>query len=209
MIGQLPHPDSAAARLQFEPVAHRYTLDGRVLPSVSTIIRPLSPGLDRIPRDVLAHAAQRGTWLHEAIALDLDGDLDEWTVPEVIAPEFAAWRQWREKAEADGWRWLAWERRVCSAALGFAGTLDLAAITPDGEPALLDHKRTAELPRSVPVQLTGYALALQDEPGAPKAEQWRRFCLHLQPGARARLVPLDVDRAVFLSALTCHHWSNV
>lgn len=210
MLIQRPARGTPAARMIFEPSGHTYTLDGRELASVSTVIRPLSPELDQIPRWRLDAAAKLGTWLHESIALDLDGDLDRESVPEEIEPEFAAWESWRKDRERDGWRWLAWERRVCAPELGIAGTLDLLGLDPGGRYAVIDHKRTYVLPtRSVGPQTAGYALCLSTEPGAPSASAFTRYCLHLRDGA-ARFVALNSpnDERAFLACVTVHHWSK-
>lgn len=73
------------ARFEFDPVAHRYTLDGRVLPSVTQILRGLDD-FSHVPARVLERARDRGTRVHSACNLDVLGTLDEATVDDEVAP---------------------------------------------------------------------------------------------------------------------------
>ena len=77
--------NKTAEHLLFDEEAHRYELDGRYIPNVTSIIKPLST-LDRVPAEVLARAAERGKAVHKACELHLLGDLDETTLDDEIAP---------------------------------------------------------------------------------------------------------------------------
>ena len=76
---------ATAPQLVFEPGAHKYTLDGVALPSVTTVLKGV--GLidySMIPQDVLLKASRRGTAVHQALEYFDREELDEMSV----APEF-------------------------------------------------------------------------------------------------------------------------
>lgn len=67
--------------LIFEPVEHRYTVDGRRVISVTQVLANAGLlDLSRIPREILDRAAERGKRVHEAAQLLLRGRLDWSTV---------------------------------------------------------------------------------------------------------------------------------
>ena len=67
------------AQFEFDPAAHRYTLGGIVLPSVTQILRGLDD-FSNVPARVLEKARDRGNRVHAACNLDVLGTLDENTV---------------------------------------------------------------------------------------------------------------------------------
>ena len=108
--------------LEFNEERHEYRLDGKIVPSVTQILRPLMD-FSGIPPDVLEHKRQIGTAVHKAIELDLLGELDETSVAPALAPYFGAWRDFKsEFGVKDG---TTTEYRVCSKIHGYAGTVDL------------------------------------------------------------------------------------
>ena len=53
--------------LRFEDKRHIYTLGGQILPSVTTVMKPLDEALYRgIDESVMQMAAERGTAIHNA-----------------------------------------------------------------------------------------------------------------------------------------------
>ena len=68
---------STSGELQFDAAAHRYTLNGVILPSVTQIISAV--GLyeyDYVSAETLAVAAERGRYVHEMIEMYEEGTLD-------------------------------------------------------------------------------------------------------------------------------------
>ena len=54
--------------LNFEEKRHIYTINGQILPSVTTVMRPLDNEVYRgIDEDVMRMAADRGTAIHNAV----------------------------------------------------------------------------------------------------------------------------------------------
>ncbi len=194
--------------IHFEAASHTYTLGGLRLPSVTEVLRPLIDAEYRgVAKDVMERAATLGKAVHKLIELDLLNELDEDGLSDALRPYLAQWRAFRTLS---GFEPILSEQIVYSARYGYAGTLDLFGRL-NGRLALIDAKRTAQVPRTAGPQTAGYQLALcESSPSAPwLAEPIDRYALHLTPD-RWRLVPFKdaADQRVFLSALTLHQWSK-
>lgn len=105
-------------RLEFDADRHRYSLDGRELVSVTTALR-LAGMVDTSRWNEYARA--RGDYLHRAIHLYAQRDLDEASIDPALAPYFDAFRQF---VADTGVTFERVEQRVCDPILGYAGTLD-------------------------------------------------------------------------------------
>ena len=147
--------------LVFDPIAHRYTLDGAELPSVTHICRFLSYD-DKSDRPWLAEAAaRRGTAVHEACTLLDYGEEPEET-PE-IAGYLTAYRRFLKDYRPE-WTWM--EHPMGSLSLGYAGTLDRCGTLYDGRLCILDIKTGNPRAAALRAQLTAYA-ALARAEGLP------------------------------------------
>ena len=132
--------------LEFDERLHRYTLDGRILPSVSQIINAILP-----MRPVDDYYLTRGTATHRACELYDRGTLDPASVDPEIAPRLEAWKKFR----ADfGGEIVANEMRLASRS-GFAGTLD-RVIGSRSKPVIIDIKSSC-YPQAI-LQLGGYSI---------------------------------------------------
>ena len=196
--------------LAFDEATHTYRIGGRVVPSVTQVIREvLAPDeYAGIPLHVLDHAAKRGRAVDRMIELDLAGEL----APESLHPELLPyWRAWQAFPDRAAWQddpeWRS-QGLVFSSARGYAGTYDL--YLPSCE-ALVDIKATAQVPRTVGVQTAAYAgaMALDDLDKLHTGVVLKRYCLHVTP-AGCRLIPLtdNSDSADFLAALRVYHWRH-
>jgi hypothetical protein len=183
-----------AARLKYDPVQHRYSVDGVVVPSVTQVLAPLSD-YRRVRPDVLDAARHLGTAVHTACDLDDRGTLDERSVQPVLRGFLAGWRLFCAEHHAV---WSAIEQCVYHPALGYAGRLDRLG-TVDGVPTVVDLKTSARLSPAVGPQLAAYAKALP-EPGPGI----RRLAVQLRPDGRytQREYADPMDWAVFASLLT-------
>jgi hypothetical protein len=192
--------------LAFDRAAHHYSISGAPLPSVSRILKPVSPYTDSpIPRHILEAKAEIGTAAHRAIELDIAGVLDIASLHPVIAPYFQAWRRFCDEAH---YLAAASEMRVWHPALRYAGTLDSLGWL-DGRPALVDFKCTANVSPTVGPQTAAYQEATTATPTLPDeirelARDARRWCLQLCPDGTYRMIPLDDpnDLRTFLALLT-------
>lgn len=187
-----------AAVLAFDPVAHRYRVGDRDLISVTQVLA--EAGLIDT-RWFTEEAAARGTYVHAAIQLHHEGDLDADTLDPVLQPYFAAYLQFLEDT---GFELDACEERLFDEALGYAGTLDLRGRIRRRSlrfPGIdIIDVKTGSVPTSVGYQTAGYTRMLPRELGALR---WR-WALNLRPDATYSLIPLEKrsDEAVFLAALT-------
>lgn len=176
----------------FDPVAHRYYLNGAEIPGVTRILgvsglRPLYDGFHT--------AQQRGLHVHDACErLDLE-DLD-W---DSICP---AWRGYVEAyarfKEEHGFVPEYVEYQTYHAEFRFAGTVDRRGRL-HGEPIILDLKTGAE-EHWHRWQTAGYAIL----------GRWltdRRAAVYLKPEGTYTLLYHDdpADLKVFLAALTITH----
>lgn len=184
-------------QLVFDAATHRYLLDGVELPSVTRVLA--SVGLidySHIPPETRRMALERGRAVHEAIALDLEGDLDEESVADImgyIEASRAARRELGLDRAID-----AWELRRHHPTFGYAGTIDLVA----GD-RIVDWKANAA-EYWVRFQLAAYAALLSDRPRGLE-----RVCVELHEDAtfavfRAPGLEWDEDFQTFLAALRVH-----
>jgi hypothetical protein len=196
-------------KLQFDEAAHRYTFDGRPVPSVTQILKPLSMaeyrGVDRATLDL---AAWRGRAVHKMIELDLRDDLDVDALSDELQPYYTAWKNFQSLS---GFTCHASEAQVYSVRHRYAGTLDLYGEL-NGKLVLVDCKRTAAVPRTAGPQTAAYLHAYAEHIAHddPRHPVWTadRYALHLRADGSWRLVPFKdpADLRVFLSCLTIHQW---
>ena len=145
-----------SGELQFNEERHEYSIGGRVLPNVTSILERVGiVDYSFIPPATRDMALERGSAVHAAIALDLEGDLDEASVEPIMGYVEAARAARRdlgvEKPEA-------FEKRGYHPQYLYAGTLDL--VTPE---ILLDWK-TNGAEWWVRLQIAAYE-AMQPNPG--------------------------------------------
>lgn len=204
-----------AGTVQFDADSHTYTLNGEVLDSVTSILKPLSELAYRnVSALVLERAAQLGTAVHAVIELDIKGTLDEDSLDDVLRPYLASWRQFRAQS---GFTPILSEAIVHSLRYRYAGKLDLFG-TMNGEATLIDAKRVVKVMRVTGPQLAGYETALREclpnvvaaAVSGPGAGRIHRSALQLTTDGKWQLVPFrdPADQRVFLSALTLKHWSK-
>lgn len=142
--------------LTFDDPTHTYRLNGIVIPSVTTVMEPLSAEKYKgISESTLDNAANKGTEVHNAIENWIKFGIED------ISSEF--------KGYLDGF--LEWwklrkpivigsEIRAYHKVLMYGGTLDLLCII-DGKLTLVDFKSTSVLSDMLcGVQLEGYSQAL-------------------------------------------------
>lgn len=190
--------------LHFDEAQHRYTLGGRMLPGVTTVLRPITEHEYRtVDRETMERAAQLGRAVHKLIELDIAGTLDEDHLDDSLRSYLVHWRKFRAQS---GFEPILSEMHVHSVRYGYAGTLDLCGRL-DGRMALVDAKRTASLPRIAGPQTAGYEIALTERRPDLAAQPIDRYALRITPDY-CRLDPLKDpnDRRVFLAALTLHNY---
>lgn len=119
--------------LTFDPELHRYTVDGRELPSVTQVLEDVGiVDYSRIPRDTREAAMARGTRVHIATAFDDEftfgfnpAPLDESTVSDEDMGYVEAWRRFRAEKR---FRADLIEHRSYHPQYWYAGTLDRTGV---------------------------------------------------------------------------------
>ena len=145
--------------LTFEEKNHVYRLNGVEVPSVTTLMKPLSDKVyGAVDASVLSNAAERGTSIHDSCENYALYGIED------VEPEyegyFAAFRSWYEKERPVV---LATERKVYHRMLGYAGMSDLLC-SINGQIVLVDYKTTAQVNSMLHmVQLEAYARAWESQ----------------------------------------------
>ena len=176
---------------------HRYIDDdtGQEYPSVTKVIQ--SAGLmGWMPQG--EYYLERGSFVHEATALDDQGLLDESTVDPVVAPYLEAWRRYRAES---GFVPELIERSFLHPTYRYCGTIDR-----DG----LDIKTGAPCKWHILQAAAYYALMRGNSiPRVSSITRWVSVYLKPDGTYNTHIYPLaDLVRefVTFTSALNIHNW---
>ena len=166
--------------LEFNEQRHIYKVGIEQLPSVTTIMKPLSNALyDTVDEEVLNLAARRGTAVHNSIENYLKYGIED------IVPEFSGYfmgfLKWFTKEKPEP---LGMETRIYHKFLRYAGTADLPCII-GGKKVLIDYKTSSTVNKMLTgVQLEAYSKAY-DSHGFQFDE---KHILHLQKNGTYQVV---------------------
>lgn len=184
----------------FDETRHIYTLDGRVLPSVTGILE--AAGLidySFIPPATRNMALARGSAVHLATAIDDEGDLDFEALDPALVPYVEGWRKFRRDT---GFTPDQIEHRGFHRTHLYAGTKDRRGTFPDKSSKYdLDIKCGKAQPW-VWIQLAAYQ-AMEADPRTKLP-----FCVELPGDGTWREYPRPADWSFglyfnyFLSCLT-------
>lgn len=188
--------------VKFDQAAHRYSVGGRHIPSVTQVLAPYMD-FSRIPEGVLQRAADFGTAVHKMTELDDLCQLDEDSLDDALRPYLDGWRLFRS---VTGFVPVAVEERLYCKVHGFevAGTLDRAGYMA-GQLAIVDVKSGAAVYPHTALQTAAYAEAYRATTGdRPR----KRFAVRLDDRGQFELVEFKdrSDWSVFLSMLSVHNW---
>jgi len=158
--------------LVFDDEPHIYRLDGFEIPSVTTIMEPLSNAKYKgISDATLNNAAEKGTAVHNAIENYIKFGIDD--VPPEHRGYFEAFLDWWNAEHPEV---ISSEVKIYHKILRYGGTIDLLVII-EGKLVLVDIKTTAALMDSTcGVQLEAYSQALKSH----GIEIERKCILHLK-----------------------------
>ena len=150
-----------------------HTHGGKIIPSVSNIVEPLSMDYSKAHPGKLERKRDLGNAFHECIQLFLDDDLDEDSIDEdLIIPM----RQFKEFWTDDEFKGLpapimvSIEQPACNEKLKYCGKSDLVT-----EDAIYDWKLRKYDPVCDPLRMAGYAGLISDFP--PKRKVVVEFSL--------------------------------
>lgn len=140
------------AKIEFDPVAHAYRLNGRPVPSVTQVISDIvGTGYNFISREDREWYLQRGTVVHHCAKLIADGTPFE--ADPRIAGRLDAIRRWY----ADHKPFIISTEVIAgNVPFQFAGTADLLCKIGTRN-AIVDWKGSIDLPR-LALQLGGYSI---------------------------------------------------
>jgi hypothetical protein len=196
--------------LQFDPIAHKYSLNGKVLPSVTQITGSLVD-YSMVPSQILERKKQIGVATHLACEYhDKDG-VDEGSIQETIYGFFSAYKRFGEE---NPYEVLLNEGQFASERYGFAGTPDRVLRMLEsrknswaaGDVINWDLKTVAQLHPATALQTAGYKLLLPDL-GVPRS-QIKRGAIQLKPDGsyHLELYSKASDEPTFLACLIRHNW---
>jgi hypothetical protein len=187
----------------FEPEGHTYTIDGRVVPSVTQLLHEAGLVNTRYYRE---EHRKRGTEVHLACQLFDEGTLEE-------NPDARYWpylQGWKAYLNFSRFQVEQIELQMYSERGGFAGTLDRLGRFPDSDiPVIIDLK-SGMVPKATKLQTAGYA-TLARELGLGKT--FRRLAVQLFPNGRCRphefpLTQLKQDSDRFLQLVQFNQWRS-
>ena len=139
-----------------------HTLDGKVIPSVSNVVAPLSMDYSKAHPGKLARKKDLGIAFHECIRLFLNNDLDGESIDEELVIPMRQFEEWWENDEFKGLTppiIIAIEQPFCNEKLRYCGKPDL--VTMD---AIYDWKLRKYDPVCDPLRMAGYAGLVSDFP---------------------------------------------
>jgi hypothetical protein len=166
--------------LKFDEASHVYKYEGKVIPSVTTVLKHQGAGVDysAIPAEVLKKAADRGTEVHRIIE-NYYKDGDPMKSPDKDVNKFL--KGARNFAESGVFQCLHSEEKLFCDIFWFAGTVDLIGLV-DGELSVVDAKTTSRLHReTVEYQLALYEYLAERFVGE---RVLGRYALHLTPNTK-------------------------
>jgi hypothetical protein len=184
------------AELTFDVATHTYRYSGRVVPSVTQVLRPID-NFDRVDPELLERARAFGSHVHAATDLFDREDLDEEDLDANLLPYLSAYKLVLSET---GFVVTHSEQRLYNARQRYAGTLDKRG-TWKGTTWLLDLKSGA-VPRSVGLQTSAYQQACEEKPK-------KRLCLQLMRN-RYRLIKCEEasDWSFFVSFLNTYKFMH-
>lgn len=195
------------AELQFDSAAHRYTVGGVWVPSVTQVLKPLY-NFDGINPEVLNAKAALGTAVHRACELldadDLDEDSDAGRAAlEPIAGYLDGYKRFKADKRPVV---LANEQRMFHPVHKYAGTID-RSYAMDGHVWDVDLKSTVSMSPIVGLQTAAYTELFRVNGRATTA---RRGALQLFPDGKYKLHEFrdPADFSVFLSLLTVQRFKE-
>jgi len=186
--------------LAFDEATHTYSLDGKVVPSVTQILN-IANDFGFVNKDVLDRASKFGTAVHKMTELYDACDLNEATLDIALLPYLDAWKMFLSNTN---FRVISSEARVYSKH-GYAGTFDRLGYL-NGRLTLLDIKTSTTVARSTSLQLAAYEQAYK-EMHDMQIEQL--ISVQLKPCAYTIRHHDDrTDFLTFLNFLNVYKWSH-
>jgi len=197
--------------LVFDEVQHRYTLDGKPLPSVTSVISTATA--DSILSNNFKAAGIRGTAVHKVCEkLNLGEQVNISALDEDIRRYVDGYNLFLQNG---AYQVTHSEQRIYSPTRYYAGTVDIIAKDKKGNYVVMDIKTSALVSPTASLQMAGYAGAIEELvklgqiPDIPKnAKIKERIVIWLTGDGKYQLVKYKDpnDYSVFICHLVCYNW---
>lgn len=189
----------ASTQLVFDPIKHKYTYQGEVIPSVTQILKHAGiVDYSFIAPDVLAAAMERGSHVHLATQYLDEGDLDQDGLDPAIIGYLKAYERFKYDS---GFVPDKIEEQIINLQYKYAGTIDRTGALNGKQNILLDIK-TGSIPAWTGIQLAAYAAGL--------GGTWQRIGLQLNADGTYSCKDFHnpTEFNLFLSALAIYRWKQ-
>lgn len=186
-----------ADALVFDEATHRYTVGGKVLPGITSVLKMTGFVDDRW---FTQEARDRGTATHRACWFMAEGELDWATVDPEIRPRVEAFGRFLEEHKPT---LLFAEKPLHSDIYRFAGTFDFVFDVPALGICIIEVK-TGAAGLAAMLQTAGQKVLIEERMGFKGI---KRFAFELTAEGRYKFVPhLDLgDKLMFLNAVAMVH----
>lgn len=199
--------------IEFDAEHHIYTLDGKVVPSVSQLIASdpsLNPWLDRVDPKLLAEKAELGTAVHDYLHLADSEDADGFEGFKYYREQWMECRRELLRTAGPGeWAELS-EQRMGHPALKFAGTPDRVYWNMTKYGRLIVDIKTGSESKAHHLQTAGYAYlaAYRLDPSDPIIKDTKRCAVYLSADKPYKVVWHDdpTDYTAFMALLNLYKW---
>lgn len=190
----------------FNQERHEYQVNGRRMPSVTEILKPLYGDLRFVREDILEYKRELGVAVHKAVELHVKGGLIYSSLEGPVADYFEQYLNFEVET---GFEPMASEVTVYSA-LGYCGTVDLVGRL-NGKIIMPDLKCTAALSPAVALQTAAYRKGYAEHYGVDERHLSRASLrltdkkYHYHP-----YKPINdaTDFGAFLGLLKIHQWAQ-
>ena len=169
--------------VEFDEERHEYKVGGRTLPSVTTLMQPLSSAYyGDVDEKTLNRAAERGTAIHNAIENYVKYGIED--ISREYEGYFRAFKLWLEENSPVI---LGTECRIYHKVYRYAGTCDMPCIIK-GLKILVDFKSSSTIiPVLTGVQLEGYDRAYESHGFSFD----KKAIVHLKPDGKYKMELYD------------------
>lgn len=188
------------AELIFNEDRHEYSIGGKILPSVTTILSAVGMyDFDFVSAETLRIAAERGSIVHKYIELYEQDDLDESSIDPELQGYFESYLRMKDaKLLPD--RPSAIEKRIFSAKYQYAGTLD----------QMYENDWINDIKTGLPgaehgLQDTAYWLALHEQNLSDRPRKLTCSYLH-RDGTCGDLVEYPYEPLQWLTVRSDYNW---
>ena len=186
-------------KLEYNHGTHAYSVDGRVQPSCTQVLR--AEGIYSDFNFATPIHRFRGSAVHEGAAIiDMGGSprirsIDAATkqiADDIINGYWPAFRRWKERTKFQGY---CWECPIICTDLGYGVTFDVAGLFGSSPEVILAEVKSGELPEMVPMQLASQFVAIktghpvnQEHPG------WQWVMESVRNGVPVRRVAVKLSK---------------